>query len=305
MSAPKKSLLVDTHPEIAAQADGWNSSVVSTFSNKKMKWKCELGHSWTATIASRSNGIGCPICSNQQVLAGYNDLATTHPEIAEQAKGWDPESVLAGTSKKFDWICSENHVWIASPNKRVSGSGCPVCSGNRVLAGFNDLATTHPTLATEADGWDPRTISKGSNKKLRWKCVSNHVWTSSPNSRSSGLGCPICSNQQVLAGYNDLATTHPEIAAQADGWDPTAVTRGHSSKKSWVCENGHKWESTVSGRTGKGSGCPICSNQQVLAGYNDLETVNPTLASQADGWDPRTVSPNARATLAWKCELGH
>jgi hypothetical protein len=305
VSAPRKSSLVDTHPEIAAQANGWDSSNVSTFSNKKLQWKCELGHEWTATVASRSNGIGCPICSNQQVLAGYNDLATTHPEVAAQADGWDPRTVTTGSSKKLDWICSENHVWSTSPYKRVNGSGCPVCSGNKVLAGFNDLATTHPEIAKQADGWDPRTISKGSNKKLRWKCINNHVWTATTNSRTSGIGCPICSNQQVLAGYNDLATTHPEIAAQADGWDPAAVTRGHKSKRSWVCELGHKWESTVSGRTGKGSGCPICSNQLVHAGYNDLATVNPTLASQADGWDPQTVSPNARATLAWKCDKGH
>ena len=305
MSAPRKSSLVDTHPEVAAQADGWDPSDVSTFSNKKMQWKCSFGHKWTARIASRSNGVGCPICSNQQVLAGYNDLATTHPEIAAQADGWDPTTVIAGSNKKVDWICSENHVWSTSPHKRANGSGCPFCSGNKVLAGFNDLATTHPELAAEADGWDPRTISRGSNQRLRWKCTHNHVWTATTNSRTAGIACPICSNQQVLTGYNDLATTHPEIAAQADGWDPTTISYGHASKKSWKCELGHKWESTVSSRTGRGSGCPICSNQHVLAGYNDLATVNPTLASQADGWDPRTVSPNARAILAWKCDKGH
>ena len=305
MSAPRKSSLVDTHPEIAAQADGWDASDVATFSNKKMQWKCELGHKWTAKIASRSNGIGCPICSNQQVLAGYNDLATTHPEIAEQANGWDPKTVISGSSKKVNWICSENHVWISSPYKRINGSGCPICSGNKVLSGFNDLATTHPELASQADGWDPHLVSKGSNKRVRWKCGNNHVWISTTNGRTSGLGCPICSNQQVLAGYNDLATTHPTLAAEADGWDPTTITYGHSSKKAWKCDLGHKWESSVSGRTGQGRGCPFCSNQQVLAGYNDLETVNPTLALQADGWDPKTVSPNARAMLKWKCELGH
>jgi len=305
VSAPRKSSLADTHPEIAAQADGWDSSDVATFSNKKLNWKCDHGHQWTATIASRSNGIGCPICSNQQVLTGYNDLATTYPDIAKEADGWDPTTVTAGSNKKLFWRCLENHAWDAPPHKRVGGAGCPVCSGNKVLAGFNDLVTTHPEIAKQADGWDPRIISKGSNKKLRWKCVRNHVWTATTNNRTSGLGCPICSNQQVLSGYNDLATTHPELAAQADGWDPTAVSHGHKSKKAWRCDLGHKWDASVSGRTGKNSGCPICSNQQVLSGYNDLATINPSLASQADGWDPQKVTPNARKSVSWQCEHGH
>jgi len=305
VSAPRKSSLAISHPNLASQADGWDPTDVATSSNKNMNWKCDLGHKWSARVSHRSKGVGCPICSNQQVLAGYNDLATTHPDIAKEADGWDPATVTAGSNKKLFWRCSKNHTWDSPPHRRVKGSGCPVCSGNKVLAGFNDLETTHPEIAKQADGWDPRTISKGSNKKLRWKCTYDHVWIAPTNARVSGNNCPICSNQQVLAGYNDLATTHPELAAEADGWDPTVVSHGHKSKKAWKCDIGHKWEASVSGRTGKGSGCPICSNQQVLAGYNDLATINPILASQADGWDPRTVSPNARATLAWKCNIGH
>lgn len=305
MSSPQKSSLATSHPKLASQADGWDPTDVATFSNKNVNWKCDLGHKWSARVSHRSRGVGCPICSNQRVLAGYNDLVTTHPDIAKEADGWDPATVTAGSNKKLFWRCSKNHTWDAPPHKRVGGSDCPVCSGNKVLAGFNDLVTTHPEIAKQADGWDPKTISKGSNKKLRWKCTYSHVWIAPTNARVSGNNCPICNNQQVLAGYNDLATTHPELATQADGWDPTVVSRGHKSKKAWKCELGHKWDVSVSGRTGRGSGCPICSNQQVLVGYNDLMTINPTLASQADGWDPRTVSPHARKTLAWRCGLGH
>ena len=31
--------------------------------------------------------------------------------------------------------------------------------------GVNDLATLHPEVAAEADGWDPSTVTSGSNKK--------------------------------------------------------------------------------------------------------------------------------------------
>ena len=33
--------------------------------NKKVWWKCVLGHEWEATINSRNNGRGCPFCSGR------------------------------------------------------------------------------------------------------------------------------------------------------------------------------------------------------------------------------------------------
>ena len=39
----------------------------------------------------------------------------------------------------------------------------------RIIKGVNDLATTHPEIAKEAYGWDPRTVSAGSHKKLEWE----------------------------------------------------------------------------------------------------------------------------------------
>jgi DNA-directed RNA polymerase subunit RPC12/RpoP len=42
-------------------------------SNKRVWWQCEKGHEWIATVVSRTNGIGCPYCSNKKVLVGVND----------------------------------------------------------------------------------------------------------------------------------------------------------------------------------------------------------------------------------------
>jgi hypothetical protein len=74
----------------------------------------------------------------------------------------------------------------------VRGNECPTCKGRTVLAGFNDLATTHPELASQVDGWDPATVSKGHITKLRWVCAKGHHWEQSPNNRARGVGCPEC-----------------------------------------------------------------------------------------------------------------
>jgi hypothetical protein len=129
------------------------------------------------------------------VLVGYNDLATTHPELAAQAFGWDPTTVTAGSGKRHEWRCSKSHTWITPINYRLN-SGCPYCSNKAVLVGYNDLATTHPELATQAFGWDPTTVTAGSNQKRKWICNVGHSWSAVVGSRSSvstgGSGCPSC-----------------------------------------------------------------------------------------------------------------
>jgi hypothetical protein len=139
-------------------------------------------------------GRGCPICSNHQLVVGYNDLATTHPEFAQEADGWDSTTVVAGTNKKLQWKCSEGHSYIAgvSDRTRTIGRGCPICSNHQLVVGYNDLATTHPHLAKEADGWDSKKITAGTRKKLNWKCDKGHKWKAAGYSRVTGIGCPSC-----------------------------------------------------------------------------------------------------------------
>ena len=294
-------------PDLAKQAYGWDPATVTFCSGMELDWKCPLGHVWNARVSSRKNGSGCSVCSGHKVLVGFNDLATLRPDLAAQAYGWDPTTVTHGSKKKFDWSCEKGHMWRATVEKRSIGRGCHFCSGYRVLAGFNDLGTTNPDLAAQAYGWDPSTISAGSDNELEWQCRLGHVWSSTASNRVAGNGCGVCvvrASRNILVGFNDLGTTNPDLAAQAYGWDPTAVSAGSDGKRKWQCPVGHVWMVSASSRSG-GRGCPICSSRQVLAGYNDLATTNSKLAAQANSWDTKTVTAGSHKKLSWRCELGH
>jgi len=264
--------LATTHPELAKQAFGWDPRTVRAGSHKKLIWLCELGHKYSASPQDRikKNDQGCRYCSRSQVLPGFNDIATTHPELAKQATNWDPTKVLAGNSKKLHWTCPEGHLYLASPSARSNtkkgesraqkGTDCPVCAGKTVIEDFNDLTTTHPLLAAEADGWNPKKVSAGSNKKMNWLCSFGHNWKSAVSNRSSqNLGCPICSGQKVLSGFNDLATTHPALSKEAFGWDPRFFNRGSGKKVKWQCFERHIWSAVISNRALQGKGCPTCA----------------------------------------------
>ena len=514
--------------------NGLDPAQVTLGSNKKAWWKCSKGHEWKASIKSRNTGTGCPYCSNNIILAGFNDLMTLNPTLALQwhpTKNGDikPSEVAANSMKKYWWICAKGHEWEATIANRNRGSGCPVCCNKRVLVGFNDLATTNPQLASEwhptkngpltpkdvvayshkkvwwkcrkghewktsidhrsngrqcpkcseelrtsfpeqailfyfsqvttavnrylvnpkteidiylpeyrigieydgiyyhkskgakqrevrkqdtlgslgiilirvkeTDGdlgnnlqkriiyskpsprdnelektihilfsfinqmlcialktdisiardrnaiyaqyitkekemsllinnprlaaeWHPQKnkmlrpehVSVGSNKKIWWQCAQGHEWQATINSRNSGNGCPICSGRKLLVGYNDLVTLKPFLAAQ---WhpekngklEPVDVTTSSDKIVWWVCEKGHEWEARVADRS-KGSNCPICANRKILVGYNDLETTNAQLAkewhpSKNGELRPTDVAANSFRRVWWQCSKGH
>ena len=303
MRVVKQPLSV-THPELAKQAVGWDPSTVTRGSDRKRLWKCNLGHEWDATVSSRVGGAGCPVCVGRKILVGFNDLAFRNPTLAAQAFDWDPSTVTPNTHTKKLWQCPLGHKWEAAVSQRSSGTSCPICSGHKVLIGFNDLATVNPTLAAEAVNWDPATITQYSSSVKLWRCEFGHKWKALVSDRSAGHGCPICSGNKVLKGFNDLASISPLVATQAFGWDPSTVTKSSMAKKDWLCEQGHKYKATIATRY-QGHGCSICTGQEVLKGFNDLETVNPLLAAQASGWDPSTVTRSAASKKKWLCERGH
>jgi hypothetical protein len=306
---PKKPLSV-THPQLAKEADGWDTSKITFGSAKKFLWKCAKGHRWESSPAKRAiRGDGCPICSGYRLVKGFNDLATTHPKIAEEAYGWDSTLIRKGHKEKLSWLCPNGHYYFASPDSRTNmNSGCSVCSGKKVLFGYNDLETKYPKIAEEAYGWDPKTIMAGSNRKLSWRCPTGHIFVATVIARTnlkSATNCPYCTNQKILNGFNDIATLFPEIATQADGWNPNLIGAGHKKKLPWKCTEQHPYEASPESRTQKFSGCPVCAGLKVIVGINDLLTTHPQIASEAIDWDPTKVIAGTPRKYKWLCPDGH
>ena len=233
-----------------------------------------------------------------------------------------PTALSFGSNRSVWWRCEKGHEWQAQIGEMSrSASGCPVCAGKTVLRGYNDLASQYPEIAAQ---WDaeknghlaPDNITAGSSRRVWWRCEKGHEWQADVKSRTKQkTSCPYCAGKKVLAGYNDLATLRPDIAAQ---WDtekngelsPRDVAAGSSVKAWWMCEKGHEWQAHVRSRTGEDSGCPYCTGKKVLAGFNDLATLHPTIAAQ---WNaalngdlkPTEVGIGCNRRVWWTCEEGH
>ena len=80
-----------------------------------------------------------------------------------------------------------------------------------------------------------------------------------------GTVCPVCAEREVLAGYNDLATTDGQLLSE---WDyeqnklkPTEVSRTSAKRAWWKCRHGHSWSMKINERTILNKGCRICEQE--------------------------------------------
>ena len=213
-------------PEIACEFDeqknGISTDDIAVASNKKVWWKCSVcGFEWQSKVNNRTSTLktGCPQCAKMQnkmgkrkvenLVAKNGSLFDHDPVLCQE---WDysknelkPTEVSLGSGKKVWWICNLGHSYQACINHRttVEQTGCPYCANKKVLPGYNDLATTHPSLLKE---WDyeknsiqPTEIHAGAHLKIWWKCCyCGEEYEASPEKRSSRpLGCVRCRRKRT------------------------------------------------------------------------------------------------------------
>ena len=229
-----KAALPDYRPELAAEWSDRNGILhpgqVSYGSNRKVWWKGKCGHEWEANVKNRVNGAGCPYCSGNRLLKGFNDLASVKKSVAAE---WSeknvakPDEVMAGSPKKAFWKCGVcQGEWEARIADRVAGSGCPVCSFAKLQAGINDFATWYPDLAEEWSkkngGLKPDSLSAKARRKVWWKCRDcGHEWIRSTQYRAKGSGCPECRRRMAAEQQRrkrKLKESFPKRIAQAAIW---------------------------------------------------------------------------------------
>ncbi|MBQ2408641.1 MAG: hypothetical protein II309_04320, partial [Bacilli bacterium] len=434
----KEGSFADNYPNLLKEWDfnknSVNPSELTKNSKKKVWWMClDCNYSWMTTIYHRTiRGSKCPSCMNK-VVTSNNCLSVTHPQILEK---WNyeknvhisPNDVMKGSNKKVWWICSKGHEWQAAINSVVNGTNCPICCGQKILVGYNDLATTHPNLAKEwhpqKNNIKPTEITAGSSRtKVWWICPKGHEYQTTVSNRSNGTGCSICAKElktsfpeqaiyfylkqhtesisrYLLNGKTEIDIYLPKfkIGIEYDGeyfhtgkeatekenkkdlilksngitlirikelkkqiiedsdrtiyckydssynfindlipkicniifeitgtkynidvnisrdiskiyseyiesekenslliknpslskeWHPTLngyikpdmVSYASGKKVWWICPKGHEYQASINNRQ-KGNGCPICSGKKILVGYNDLATTHPNLSKE-------------------------
>ena len=182
----------------------------------------------------------------------------------------------------------------------------------------NSIAAIRPDLI---DRWDydrngnitPEMVTLGTGQRFYWKCrICNRSYLAWPSRIAEGS---VCAKHHISLkkGINDLATKHPELLKY---WDyekndiaPSEIFGGGERVVYWKCKNGHSFSKSII-KFVRGEGCPICAGKKVLVGFNDLETVSPSVANTwnyAKNGDalPTHITAHSNKEFWWICEYGH
>lgn len=179
----------------------------------------------------------------------------------------------------------------------------------------HNLAQTNPELCRE---WSERNFpftpedeTAVSEDRVWWKCEKGHEWQTMIRNRTGNqTGCPYCTSHKLLAGFNDLATKRPDIAAE---WSernlpltPSEVMPGSERKVWWKGKCGHEWQESVGSRTASElRGCPLCYKAPLEPGVNDLATEYPEIAALWSDKNlpllPSMIRASYKKALWWKC----
>ena len=121
----------------------------------------------------------------------------------------DPYLVTTGSNKIANWICDNNHKFRMRISHRKNGHGCPICSGNKILSGYNDLETwCNNNNNYILRKWDynkntilPSMCFKSSNLKVWWKCdICGYEYENLIKYEVTNIYCPKC-NRKNKSSY--------------------------------------------------------------------------------------------------------
>ena len=145
-----------------------------------------------------------------------DSLAKIHPELvsewSEKNLPLTPDDITFGSNKKVWWKGACGHEWKTSVKARSNGEKCPICSGARVIAGINDLATLEPLLEKQWSDRNypllPTQVMVFANRKAWWKCKdcgrewNTLAWTVQTGLSQTGNGKAALMNQrrEILSG---------------------------------------------------------------------------------------------------------
>jgi glutaredoxin len=290
-------------------------------SNRKVWWICYKGHEWQATPANRIlSRTNCPTCSSE--------LRTSFPEqtilfyVSKIYKDATSRYILDNKQTEIDIYIPSlkigieyNGVYFHKNSdkderklKYINEMGIQlfrVIETSLELDNDSDIPIRYPVKFANLD----KSIYELLNRISRYSNLKPE--SISIDSESDRI--EIYSNYLQLEKSNSLFITHPEISKRWNydknfSLEPNQVSGGSHKKVWWTCKRGHSYEDTINHQV-NGRGCPVCSNRKVIAGVNDLLTLNPELSKEwnylRNKVDISKISIGSPKKVWWICKRGH
>ena len=102
----------------------------------KLKWECEIKHSWYALYSLVKQGSWCPECSLNKTRNGIIQAKN----IAIERGGECVDTKYINAHTRMQWKCKLGHMWVASFHKiKNSNRWCPKCKSYKTQKLIHDI----------------------------------------------------------------------------------------------------------------------------------------------------------------------
>jgi hypothetical protein len=215
------------------------------------RWRCRLGHVFTASAHDVQQGHWCRRCRGRV----QDDLARMR-RLARRRGGECLASEYVNATTKLWWRCRDGHEWDALPGSIVQGTWCPVC-GHAGSSTAPLSIEVMQEIAVKRGGLCLSTRYTNLRSRLRWRCALGHDWVASAaNVRHGGSWCPTCAHS--VPGTIDGMR---RLAVERGGRCLSEEYVGQRTMLRWECSAGHRFEARgVAVKSGVW--CPSCRQRQ-------------------------------------------
>ena len=173
---------IQTMKEIAIKQNGLCLSQVYYNIYTKLKWKCQLGHTWETKPKYILNGSWCPICKDTKLKIEF------FKNYAERKGGKCHSTKYLNIRSKLEFSCKDRHYFEMSGEQIRKNQWCMKCSILEKSLGIKEFQK----IAQSRGGKCLSTKYKNGHDKLKWICKEGHTWEARANAIKRGVWCPQC-----------------------------------------------------------------------------------------------------------------
>ncbi len=268
-------------------------------SSTKVKIRCHEHGLFEQTPSSHLIGTGCPDCggrfryNNEAIIVKFRNLHDNKYDYSLV------EYKASHTKVKI--ICKKHGIFLQTPTKHLSGSGCPDCTG-KPLYNNNKIITKFQEL--HGDRYDYSLVNYRNNReKIKIICKIHGVFEQTPGSHLNGNGCPVCAGttrftkEKILDRFKSI---------HGDSYDYSLMDYSNiHSKVKILCRLHGVFDQTPASHS-NGNGCPVCSRIQnaTLRIKSITDLLNDFRRIHRDKYDYTLVNYlNARTKVKITCQI--
>ena len=235
--------------------------VVYKIAHTKVIISCSHHGDFLQTPANHLSGAGCPICSGK-AKSNTEDFIRKAKVVHGEKYGYE-NALYKNAYTKVIISCKRHGDFLQSPNRHLSGDGCPICAV--VQSQSNTEEFVQKAEKVHGDKYTYGKVVYKTNKiKVIISCSHHGDFLQTPANHLSGAGCPICSGK-AKSNTEDFIRKAKVVHGEKYGYGKVVYKIAHT-KVIISCPH-HGDFLQVPNDHLSGSGCPICGGIQSTYNY--------------------------------------